>query len=142
AGGGGARARRRAVHLPLSRRGPRRHRSRRVRSDFQCTGDAAMTAHSTQPRAFTGRHMLAAVVAFFGVIVAVNLTMATFAMNSWSGLVVKNSYVASQEFNDRAEAGRARAALGWQAELAFSNGHLRYTLAHDNGSAVTLTDVQ
>ena len=101
-----------------------------------------MTAHSTRPRAFTGRHMLGAMVAFFGVIVAVNLTMASFAMQSWTGLVVQNSYVASQEFNDRAKAGRARAALGWQGELAYSNGRLRYTLAHDNGSAVALTDVQ
>ena len=101
-----------------------------------------MTAHPTQPRTFTGRHMLAAMVAFFGVIVAVNLTMAGFAMKSWTGLVVKNSYVASQEFNDRAEAGRARAALGWQGELAYSDGELRYTLAHANGSAVDLANVQ
>jgi nitrogen fixation protein FixH len=86
--------------------------------------------------------MLAAMVAFFGVIVAVNLTMASFAMKSWTGLVVKNSYVASQEFNDRAEAGRARAALGWQGELAYSNGELRYGLAHANGSAVALTNVE
>jgi len=101
-----------------------------------------MTAQPARTRTFTGRHMLAAMVAFFGVIVAVNLTMAAFAMKSWTGLVVKNSYVASQEFNDRAEAGRARAALGWQGELAYSDGELRYTLVHDNGSAVALTDVQ
>ena len=101
-----------------------------------------MTAPSTQRGTFTGRHMLAAMVAFFGVIVAVNLTMATFAMKSWTGLVVKNSYVASQEFNDHAEAGRARAALGWQSELSYSDGELRYSLAHGNGSAVALTDVQ
>jgi len=101
-----------------------------------------MSVHSTQRGPFTGRHMLGAMVAFFGVIVAVNLTMATFAMKSWTGLVVQNSYVASQEFNDRAEAGRARAALGWQSELAYSNGELRYRLKHDNGSAVALADVE
>jgi nitrogen fixation protein FixH len=100
-----------------------------------------MTAHQTKPRTFTGRHMLAAMVAFFGVIVAVNLTMAAFAMKSWTGLVVQNSYVASQEFNDRAEAGRARAALGWQGELAYSNGKLRYALVRHDGDAVALTDV-
>ncbi|HUE47335.1 MAG TPA: FixH family protein [Aestuariivirgaceae bacterium] len=101
-----------------------------------------MTARPAQPRAFTGRHMLAAMVAFFGVIVAVNLTMATFAMKSWTGLVVQNSYVASQEFNDRADAGRARAALGWQGDLAYSNGELRYSLTHANNSPVALTNVQ
>ena len=45
---------------------------------------------------FTGFHMLACMIVFFGVIVAVNLTMATLASQSWTGLVVKNSYVASQ----------------------------------------------
>jgi nitrogen fixation protein FixH len=100
-----------------------------------------MTAHSNQPRAFTGRHMLAAMVAFFGVIVAVNVTMATFAMKSWTGLVVQNSYVASQEFNDKAAVGRARAALGWNGELAYANGELRYALVRDNGDAVALTDI-
>ena len=100
-----------------------------------------MSAQSPQPRTFTGRHMLAAMVAFFGVIIAVNLTMATFAMKSWTGLVVKNSYVASQEFNDRAAAGRAQAELGWQGELAYADGELLYTLLYDDGSAVALTDV-
>jgi nitrogen fixation protein FixH len=101
-----------------------------------------MTARSNQPRAFTGRHMLAAMVAFFGVIVAVNVTMATFAMKSWTGLVVQNSYVASQQFNDRAAAGRAQAALGWQGELAYANGELRYRVLRDDASAVALTNIQ
>jgi nitrogen fixation protein FixH len=100
-----------------------------------------MTARPTQRGTFTGRHMLAAMVAFFGVIVAVNVTMATLAMKSWTGLVVQNSYVASQQFNDRAEAGRTQAALGWQSDLAYSNGELRYSLMQGNGSPVALTDV-
>jgi nitrogen fixation protein FixH len=101
-----------------------------------------MTVRPTQPRTFTGRHMLAAMVAFFGVIVAVNVTMAIFAMKSWTGLVVKNSYVASQEFNDRAEAGRAQAALGWDVELTYSDGELRYRLVRENGAAVALTGLE
>ncbi len=47
-------------------------------------------------------------VAFFGVIIAVNVTMATIAIASWTGLVVQNSYVASQEFETQAP--RARGA--------------------------------
>jgi nitrogen fixation protein FixH len=101
-----------------------------------------MTAPSTQPRTFTGRHMLAIMIAFFGVIIAVNLTMAAFAWTSWTGLVVQNSYVASQEFNDRAEAGRAQAALGWQGELAYSHGELRYRLVRRNGAAVPINGVE
>jgi nitrogen fixation protein FixH len=101
-----------------------------------------MTTRSTKQRTFTGRHMLAVMVAFFGVIVAVNLTMATFAMKSWTGLVVQNSYVASQEFNDRARAGRAQAALGWDVELAYSGGELRYRVVRENGTVVALTGLE
>lgn len=61
-----------------------------------------MTAQTDKPKEFTGRHMLAIMLAFFGVIIAVNGVMATFATRSWSGLVVENTYVASQQFNERA----------------------------------------
>ena len=66
---------------------------------------------------FTGRHMAAILVAFFGVIVLVNLIMARFATSTFGGVVVENSYVASQEFNrwlDQAEVSRA---LGWEAHI-------------------------
>jgi nitrogen fixation protein FixH len=102
-----------------------------------------MTTPSTTPsRPFTGWHMLAVMIAFFGVIVAVNVTMATLALTSWTGLVVQNSYVASQEFNDRAAAGRAQAALGWDGRLAYADGMLRFALVGENGAAVDVTGVQ
>ena len=50
---------------------------------------------------FTGRHMLAVVFAFFAAIIAVNLVMAFLATGTFPGLVVKNSYVASQGYNQR-----------------------------------------
>jgi len=71
-----------------------------------------------QPKEFTGKHMLATMVLFFGVIITVNLVMARFAITTWSGLVVPNTYVASQEFNARAEASRAIAAKGFQIDLS------------------------
>jgi nitrogen fixation protein FixH len=86
--------------------------------------------------------MLGAMVAFFGAIIAVNLTMAVFAMNSWTGLVVKNAYVASQEFNAHARAGREQAALGWQGELAYDKGTLRYRLVSANGAVVAATEME
>lgn len=60
---------------------------------------------------FTGRHMLAIMIAFFGVIIAVNVTMAVMAGRSWTGIVVEDTYIASQEFNSRVAEGRAQAAL-------------------------------
>ncbi len=70
-----------------------------------------MSVKTKTSGAFTGWHMLGIMVAFFGVIIAVNITMAYKAVSSWSGLVVKNTYVASQEFNDKAETGKEQAAL-------------------------------
>ena len=71
---------------------------------------------------FTGRHMLVVMLAFFGVVVAVNVAMATFARTSWTGLVVENTYVASQQFNRKAEEGRAQAALHWNGRLSIAAG--------------------
>jgi nitrogen fixation protein FixH len=68
-------------------------------------------------RTFTGWHMAAITISFFAVIIAVNLTLAFFASSSWTGLVVANSYVASQSFNRDAEIARQQQALGWQMKL-------------------------
>jgi nitrogen fixation protein FixH len=95
-----------------------------------------MNTRERKPAEFTGRHMLAIMLAFFGVIIAVNLVMATLASKSWTGLVVKNTYVASQQFNRKAEAGRKQAALGWTGELAISGGEIRYVLRDQAGSPV------
>ena len=50
-------------------------------------------------RRFTGWHMTAIMFAFFGVVVSVNMLMATLATRTFGGTVVENSYVASQSFN-------------------------------------------
>ena len=97
-----------------------------------------MSTRSDRPREFTGWHMLFLMVAFFAVIIAVNVTMAVFANSSWSGLVVKNSYVASQHFNERAAEGRARAALGWNAVLTIADDHFSWRLTDASGSPVRI----
>lgn len=66
-------------------------------------------------RQFTGRHMTAILIAFFGVIIAVNFTMAHFATATFGGKVVDNSYVASQEFNNWLDEAEKQRALGWDA---------------------------
>lgn len=65
-------------------------------------------------RPFTGRHMAAIICGFFGVVIAVNLLMATLATRTFGGTVVDNSYVASQKFNGWLAEARAQQALGWQ----------------------------
>ncbi|MBW7921121.1 MAG: FixH family protein [Rubellimicrobium sp.] len=85
---------------------------------------------------FTGRHMLAIMVAFFGVIIAVNVTMAVMAGRSWTGIVVEDTYIASQEFNANAAEGRAQAALGWTSALEVAGGVVTWRLTDRSGAPV------
>jgi nitrogen fixation protein FixH len=79
-------------------------------------------------RPFTGWHMTAILVAFFGVIVAVNVTMATLATRTFGGKVVENSYVASQQFNRWLTEAKAQDALGWNEKAAL-DGRRRVVLS-------------
>ncbi len=90
-----------------------------------------MTEQTTH-RTFTGRHMTMILIAFFGVIIAVNLMMARFAMSTFGGKVVENSYVASQHYNDWLALAAAQDRLGWKQEVAIgADRHLRLGLRKD-----------
>lgn len=67
-------------------------------------------------RPFTGRRFAMIIIGFFAVVVAVNMLMATIASRTFSGVIVKNGYVASQDFDRWLAVGRAQAALGWSVE--------------------------
>lgn len=92
-------------------------------------------------RKFTGWHMLAFVLLFFGTIISVNIYMATMAITSWTGLVVKNSYVASQEFNEKLAASDAQAALHLQVNLTYREGELIFSLLDSDSRPILMTDV-
>ncbi|WP_017669020.1 FixH family protein [Sandarakinorhabdus sp. AAP62] len=68
--------------------------------------------------AFTGRMFLWIMVAFFGVVVAVNITMARLASGTFGGTVVDNSYVASQKYNGWLAKARAQDQLGWATPVS------------------------
>jgi nitrogen fixation protein FixH len=59
--------------------------------------------------------MAAIFVGGFAIVIAVNLLMASFAVGSFHGTVVDNSYVASQNYNGWLKQAAASKALGWQA---------------------------
>ncbi|MBW8285671.1 MAG: FixH family protein [Rhizobium sp.] len=89
-----------------------------------------MTMQSEKPSfVFTGWHMLGAMLLFFGTIITVNFTMAYLATSTWSGLVVKNTYIASQEFNGKAAGIRAMLSTGIKGTLEVRQDGIRYGLA-------------
>ncbi|MEQ1901477.1 MAG: FixH family protein [Devosia sp.] len=90
---------------------------------------------------FTGRHFLIVIVTFFAVVFAVNIGLAVLSSRTWTGLVVDNSYVASQEFQERLDAHRAQQALGWQGHLDYEGGDVRLVVRDGAGKPVDLGEV-
>jgi nitrogen fixation protein FixH len=74
---------------------------------------------------FTGRKMAAIMVGFFAVVIGVNVLMAREATATFGGVVVENSYVASQHYNRWLDEAAAEGALGWTARMVRRNdGHV------------------
>lgn len=93
---------------------------------------------AARERQFTGRHMLAVILLFFGVIISVNVGMAIVASASWTGLVVQNSYIASQEFEEKRLAHDAQRAAGWTPNLNYDGGTLQMTITDTAGRSIDL----
>ena len=84
-------------------------------------------------RELNGYHVLAMYVAGFGIIIAVNLTLAFQAVGTFPGLETKNSYVVSQSFDkDRA----AQSALGWNVDAHLDDQNLVLSVTDKNGVVV------
>lgn len=81
-------------------------------------------------REIKGVHVLGMFVLGFGVIIAVNLTLAFNAVKTFPGLEVKNSYVASQSFDVRRN---AQLALGWDVAARYEDGALRLNISDASG---------
>jgi nitrogen fixation protein FixH len=86
-------------------------------------------------RPFTGRHMLIAMLGFFGIVIAVNFTMAWFASSTFGGTVVDNSYVASQKFNGWLKDSRDQEKLGWAPALSLNAGRHPVLAVRIDGAA-------
>lgn len=90
---------------------------------------------------FTGWHMMAVMVLFFGTIITVNLIMAWNASHSWSGLVVQNTYVASQQFNGKVEEAKRLAASGIEGDIVIKDGRIVYHVVDAGGQPVVADEV-
>lgn len=81
-----------------------------------------MTDKAPGVKKFTGYHATLIIVAFFAVVVAVNMVMARFALSTFGGTVVDNSYVASQEYNKWLAQARNQRARGWAVSQIVRSG--------------------
>src|SRR5438477_1282039 len=68
------------------------------------------------PRPLTGRAVLFALVAFFTVVIAVNLLMAKLAIDTLPGTEVDSAYGASLAYKHEIVAAREQDMLNWKVE--------------------------
>ena len=92
-------------------------------------------------KSFTGFHMLAIMVSFFGVVIAMNILLAVMALRSNSGLVVDDSYESSQSFDKDTAKLLADAALDIHPQISFANGTLDIVLHTAQGAPVATQSV-
>lgn len=90
---------------------------------------------------FTGWHMLAIMVAGFGLVIAVNVVMARAAISTFGGEVVENSYVASQRYNVWLKAAAAQKSLGWHVAASADPARILHIAVTDAAGAPLLGQV-
>jgi nitrogen fixation protein FixH len=75
-----------------------------------------------------GWHVLAAMLVFFGVVIAINVGFAVAAIRSFPGEDERRSYLQGLHYNDTLAERRAQRALGWRASTEWRTGNGRPSL--------------
>lgn len=75
-----------------------------------------MTASASTVRPLTGRFVLIAVVAFFAVVIGVNMVMIRFAITTLPGTEVDSAYSASLAYPREIQAARQQDARDWKVD--------------------------
>lgn len=69
-----------------------------------------------------GGHVLAMMLAFFGITITVNAVFAAYAISTFSGEDVSKPYMRGLEYNRTLAAREAQERLGWSAEIDAARG--------------------
>ena len=86
---------------------------------------------------FTGWHMTAILVVFFGIVMAVNFYMARMALGTFGGTVVDNSYVASQNYNRWLAEADKQERLGWAVKAVMATDRFVTIEVKKNGQPLS-----
>ncbi len=74
-----------------------------------------MNARARAAGELRGVHVLAAMLLFFGVVIAINVAFSVVAIRTFPGEDEKRSYMQGLHYNEKLAARAAQAALGWRA---------------------------
>ncbi len=70
-----------------------------------------------RPREITGRMVFAGLLAFFGVVIGVNMVMARYAVTTFAGVETESSYRAGLAFKGEEDRAAAQDARHWQVDV-------------------------
>lgn len=73
-----------------------------------------MTALRASPFVLRGWHVLASLLAFFGIVIGINIYFAFAAINTFPGEDVTHPYIQGLEYNRTLAARKVQEAQGWQ----------------------------
>ncbi len=86
-----------------------------------------------------GRHVLFALIAFFGVMFVVNAVFVYFAVTTFSGGDTSNPYQKGLHYNETLKADARQAERGWKTEAAYDGRTGRLTLSFIDKTAAPVT---
>lgn len=86
----------------------------------------------------TGRHVLYAMLGFFGVMFLANGIFLYFAISTFTGLDNPHAYQEGVNYNERIQSAHRQAALGWTHKLTLSkDGRLELSINDKAGDGVS-----
>jgi nitrogen fixation protein FixH len=98
-----------------------------------------VTARASFARGIEGRHVLLALVAFFGVMFIVNGIFVYFAVSTFSGGDTSDPYRKGLNYNDTLKAAVRQEERGWQSNVAYDDktGWLELRFTDKNAAPIT-----
>ena len=96
-----------------------------------------MTARTWFANGVQGRHVLAGLIGFFGVMVLANAIFVYFAVATFSGGDTSKPYQKGLNYNQTIEADVAQAERGWHSEIGYQSGTLTINFSDKQGAPVT-----
>jgi len=104
-----------------------------------------MSSSATVGKPLTGRAVLIMLVAFFGVVIGVNMLMMRFAIDSLSGTDVDSAYRASLAYEHEIQAAHEQDARHWRIDAHITRGpansaSIRIAARDSNGAPLTGLD--
>jgi nitrogen fixation protein FixH len=98
-----------------------------------------MTARASLAKGIEGRHVLWALIGFFGVMLIVNAIFVYFAVVTFSGGDTSDPYRKGLHYNDTLEAAERQAERGWRTEVEYDEktGRLQFSFVDKKMAPVT-----